>query len=521
LVSFGGGYAILWFLNFAAHAVVESPMKNTPRWLLAAAVSASLTSQAQQSPPQTRAAEIVAPAVRAVESAVSPVDTKTPETPKPVLPDLSEVIARNKSYAIPAAEIVGFDFLLNQFDRHHFGCCDFDSNIHTIRRNLRSPWDTDRDPFTVNQLGHPYQGSMYHGFARASGLNYWEALGYTFLGSAFWEIAGEATPPSRNDQVNTGIGGSFFGESLFRIANLALEHDNWGPWSKELVAAAISPPTGFNRAAFGDRFRNVFPSRDPVFFSRLQLGFSGSTQNDSSGITSTKFKRGEALGDFFIEYGLPGKPGYEYTRPFDYFTFQATASSANGFENVMTRGLLLGKAYEAGERYRGILGLYGNYDYIAPQTYRVSTTGVSLGTTGQYRISDNFELMGSALLGVGYTAAGTIHSADETDFHYGVAPQALLSARLVYGDRAAFDATLREYYISRLGAADRGGHENIGRVDLAFTWRVHKRHAVSIKYLGNRRDAYYPDLGDASQRQGTIGIFYTLLGHDRFGAVTW
>jgi len=85
-----------------------------------------------------------------------------------------------KSYAIPAAEIVGFDFLVNQFDRHELECCDFNSNIHTIRRNLRSSWGVDRDPFLVNQLGHPYQGSMYHGFARASGLGFWESFAYTF-----------------------------------------------------------------------------------------------------------------------------------------------------------------------------------------------------------------------------------------------------------------------------------------------------------------------------------------------------
>jgi hypothetical protein len=427
-----------------------------------------------------------------------------------------------KSYAIPAAEIVVFDLLLNLYDRQHFGCCEFDSNARSIRRNLQSGWANDRDPFTVNQLGHPYQGSMYHGFARASGLNFWEGLGYTFIGSAFWEIAGETTPPSRNDQVNTGIGGAFFGEALFRMSHLVLEHKDWSPWVREVAAAVISPPVGFNRAAFGERFRGAFSSHDPVVFSRLQLGFSGSTQDDNgSGVSTTKLKRNEALGDFFIEYGLPGKRGYDYTRPFDYFTFQATVSSASGFENVMTRGMLIGRQYDAGANYRGILGLYGNYDYIAPQTYRVSTTGVSLGTTGQYRISEEVELMGSALFGVGYTAAGTVRSVDEKDFHYGVSPQALLAARLIYGDRVALDVTGREYYISRVAAADRGGHENIVRFDMALTYRVHKQHAVSLKYVGNRRDTYYPDTGDHSQRRGTVGIFYTLLGHDRFGAVTW
>src|SRR5258705_9124507 len=94
-----------------------------------------------------------------------------------------------KSYFIPAVEIVAFDALLNQFDRHYYGCCDFDSNIHTIRRNLRSSWVTDRDPFLVNQLGHPYQGAMYHNFARSAGLNYWEGLGFTFLTSPLGEGA--------------------------------------------------------------------------------------------------------------------------------------------------------------------------------------------------------------------------------------------------------------------------------------------------------------------------------------------
>jgi len=70
-----------------------------------------------------------------------------------------------------------------------------------------------------------------------------------------------------------------------------------------------------------------------------------------------------------------------------------------------------------------------------------------------------------------------------------------------------------------VGAAQRGGHENIARADAAFTWRVRGPHAVSIKYLGNRRDASYPDIGGRRQQRQTVGIFYTYLGHDRFGVV--
>jgi hypothetical protein len=40
-----------------------------------------------------------------------------------------------KSYLIPALEIVGFDVLLNLFDRAYFGCCDFDVDFSSIKCN--------------------------------------------------------------------------------------------------------------------------------------------------------------------------------------------------------------------------------------------------------------------------------------------------------------------------------------------------------------------------------------------------
>lgn len=424
-----------------------------------------------------------------------------------------------KSHAIPAAEVLGFAFLLNEVNRHTDGT-DFNSNGSTIRRNLHSSWVVDRDPFQVNQLGHPYQGSMYHAFARSAGLNYWESLGYAFAGSALWEIAGENTLPSRNDQINTGIGGSFLGEILFRLSNLTLEHERVPPFWRETAAALISPSVGFNRLAFGNRFRTLFPTNDPIYFSRLQVGFSDTVQN-TAGTSATRLKRRAALIDYSIDYGLPGKPGYTYRRPFDYFSLEATASSANGAESLLTRGLLVGNDYEAGDNYRGVWGLYGLYDYIAPQTFRVSSTAAALGTTAQWKLSETMALQGTALAGAGYTAVGTTRSTSDSDYHYGVSPQALVALRLIFGERAALDLTAREYFVSRVGAAARGGHDNILRLDASFTVRVYQHHGISIRYLLNRRDAFYPDVGDSSQTQGTIGLFYTYLGHQRFGYVPW
>lgn len=420
-----------------------------------------------------------------------------------------------KSYLIPALEIVGFDVLLNLFDRAYFGCCDYDVDLSSIKRNLHRGWNEDRDEFTVNQLGHPYQGSMYHGFARASGLNYWQGLAYTFVGSIFWEIAGETTRPSKNDQISTGIGGTFLGEALFRISNFWLEQGTGSRFWREIVAAAISPPVGFNRLAFDQRFADIFPSKNPEYYSRMHLGVVSATQDrhESSG----EIDRYEGIVDMALDYGLPGKSGYTYDRPFDYFSFQAAASTAIGFESVSTHGLLFGTGYDIGNHYRGIWGLYGGYSYMAPQIFRLASTALSLGTTGEWRVSDSLALQGTGLLGVGYASVSDIAGiSNERDNHYGVAPQALLSLRLILGERASIDLTAREFFVADVsGSGVR--HDNVVRADASLTWRIHREHAVSIRYQLSRRDFDVRDLGNRIQDRGTVGIFYTLLGRNRFG----
>jgi hypothetical protein len=423
---------------------------------------------------------------------------------------------------LPALEIVGFQVLLNRYNRV-FGeqRGDYDVTADSIRRNLRSSWGTDKDPFETNQLGHPYQGAMYHGFARSAGFDYWHSLGFAFGGSALWEIAGEKTHPSRNDQVASGIGGSFLGEALFRMSSLVLEKNGAGlsHFWREVAATAIDPAAGFNRLAFGRR--SVFSSRDAAYYSRLQFGYSGSVRHDP-GLSARDVTHNEAQLDFALDYGLPGKPGYAYTRPFDHFSFQATGSSANKVENVMTRGLLVGRGYEVGNDYRGVWGLYGSYDYIAPQTYRVSTTALSLGSTAQWWLGPTLSLQGTALAGLGYAAVGTTRGpVGERAYNYGVAPQALLALRLTNDDKTSLDMALREYFVSNVASGTSGGRDNIIRAEASFTWRFARLRALTFRLIGNRRDARFTALGSTRQTQVTAGIFYTLLGQDRFGVVDW
>ena len=455
-----------------------------------------------------------------------PIAAGAPEAPKPVL---SWETGAGKSYLVPAIEIPGFILLLNGYDRFAYpnevegGGKVYNSNLSTFWDHVvHGPWGFDQDNFSMNQFMHPYQGSIYYGFARSAGLSFWESEAYTFAGSFLWETGGETTSPSVNDQIASGIAGSFLGEPLFRMASLVLEGDGGKPelW-REICAAVISPPLGFNRLVFGDSFKSVFPSHNPATFWRLRLGATLSSDLNDQG-ESSPIRRGDATVDFSMAYGLPGKPGYGYTRPFDYFHFEfiAVDNSENPLEDLMIRGLLFGKKYEVGDSYRGIWGLYGGYDYISPQIFRVSTTAASLGTTFQWWLAQAVALQGSVLGGVGYGAAGTISGVGERNYHYGVAPQGLLGLRLIFGDRAMLDATGRAYYIGDQGSTEQG-REYIDRLNVGFTVRVHGRHALGIQYIASSRDAYYPNKTDVHQTTATYSLVYTLLYDAGFGAVEW
>jgi hypothetical protein len=461
------------------------------------------------------------------------------EKPTPVL---DWGVGEGKSYLVPAWEIPAFQFLLNRYDHYAFDPQVYTSPISNFKTNTHSKWVVDNDAFATNQFLHPYQGAFYQGLARSSGLGFWESSAYTFAGSLLWEMAGENTRPSINDQVASGISGTLLGEPLFRMASLLLETDSRGDprlW-RRVAAAVISPSMGFNRLVYGNRFDGVFRSNDPAVFTRVDLGASVSTHftsnvnvnaDPSAPPTAQIYKRQAVSALFTMSYGLPGKADYSYERPFDYFNFELAADTNNAIEAVFSRGLLFGTDYEAGADYRGIWGLYGSYEYVAPQVFRVSTTAVSLGTTNQWWISPHVAFQGSLLAGAGYGGGGVLHGSGVTpagplgdgqrDYHYGLTPQALINGRLLLGDRVSLETTARVYYISKVAATESTGTEDIERIDSSLTIRIFKLHGITLRYSESIRNGRYATLPTSHQRLNTVSIGYTLLGHARLGAVDW
>ncbi len=379
----------------------------------------------------------------------------------------------DRSFLLPAVEIIGMNALVHLAGRAAIDDGTFAVTAQSIRRNLRGPWVVDDDLFQINQLLHPYQGAMYHDIARSSGLNYWQAWAYTFAGSALWEIACEATPPSRNDQMTTSIAGTFLGEPLFRVSRLLLDGRNGPPggWRK-LAATVISPPAGINHKMFGDRFDPAARDIVPALDIRAQFGVGGTNRT---------------LFGFSVEYGFPGKAGYAHVEPFDYFFIDGTASTSNGFESVSSRGLMVGKDYETGDATHGVWGLYGSYEYLAPEVFSLSSTALSFGTTAQSWLSTSITLHGTALVGLGYAATQSAHGTADRGRRYGVAPQALLGLRLIAGTRASLDLTLREYFVSDLAPVSTVQHDRIFHGDAALALRLAGHHAFGVKYSLSRR----------------------------------
>lgn len=111
--------------------------------------------------------------------------------------------------------------------------------IDSIKHNLTHGWHWDEDDFKMNQLGHPYQGSLYFNSGRANGFNFWQSSLLTMFGSAMWEICMETSKPSINDIITTTIAGSIAGEAMHR---LYVDVYKKAPW----IAWLISPQDGIN-----------------------------------------------------------------------------------------------------------------------------------------------------------------------------------------------------------------------------------------------------------------------------------
>jgi hypothetical protein len=355
--------------------------------------------------------------VLACESAAASRAQDSPASPWPAMaamaasaPDAPEP---DRSFALPALESVTFDLLLSNLNRATSGSHDYDVSWHSIEHNLRGPWVVDNDPFSTNQFAHPYQGPCF------AWRTWWATT------AACPRRGGRSWPaPFRRPWASTGScsgrGSAPCSKTLTRPTTAA---STW--------AATASPTT-------------TSPSSNGVRTNAAQV-------------------------DYAMDCGLPGNPGYSYDRPFDYFNFEAALSSANGVENLTSNGMLVGDHFAWGDSVRGIAGVYGGSEELAPQIFRVSTTSVSLGTTLPWWAAEHLAIQGGVPGGVGYAAASsTLRDVDNTEYHFGMAPRGAVNLRVIEGERLPLDVAGRLVSLGQFGVYyTLPGRQDFGTVD----WR--------------------------------------------------
>jgi len=108
---------------------------------------------------------------------------------------------------------------------------DYDTDFDSFERNLKTSPVYDKDPFSVNQIGHPYQGGILLRLRTLGRTPVLESLLYTLAGQL--SLGDVRRDHAALDSTTTSPHHRrlFVGEALFRMAGLLLEGGGERPGS--------------------------------------------------------------------------------------------------------------------------------------------------------------------------------------------------------------------------------------------------------------------------------------------------
>ena len=268
-------------------------------------------------------------------------------------------------------------------------------------QNTRHGWVWDLDDFTLNQLGHPYQGNNYFTSGRGNGLSYWESAGVAAFGSATWEYFGETTRASLNDLINTTLGGMALGEVFYRTGWLVRDTRATGRgrlW-REIAATAIDPLTGLNRFMSGDASRQTGTPAELVPSSLGGLFSVGVLWQGSN--TRAVESTGRPYLDLDLLYGNL-TTGRSRT-PYDAFFVNLRLGGGSGISRAQVRGRLVGQSLG-----RAQFTITQNYDFDKNPVYQFGAQSFELNVGVEPQLSSHISVW--LVGGGGLTALAAVDS---------------------------------------------------------------------------------------------------------------
>lgn len=323
---------------------------------------------------------VVAPAKGAAE----PAEVSEPDSWDYVIP-VASMLAVNTTFWATARYVLEADYAYIGLD--------------TMSANFEAGFEWDADGFPINQIGHPYQGALYHGGARSAGLGFWASLPYTFLGSLQWELFMEREHPSYNDLITTSIGGIALGEVLFRLSSRLIDESAGGGAraAREGGALAVNPIYGLSRLFSGAAWRQGAARPAHPVRARLSAGVGRIRPGSRDDLEPPSPIFGaRAL------YGTLAETDEEF-EPFDWFTLEMGLKfhdSRLAAAHLDITGLLTRWAIDCGADNDCAWGLINHYDYYDSPIFNVGTSSVGAGLLADFRLPWSLDLFLEGDMGV-------------------------------------------------------------------------------------------------------------------------
>ncbi len=348
---------------------------------------------------------------------------------------------------VVASEVLGLNVLVWGWDRYVLDKTYARVGPSYWKRNLREGWEWDHNHWAINFYGHPYQGSMYYATARAGGYDFYASMLWAALGSSTWELFAETEYPSRNDLVMTSVGGSVYGEVLYRMSRKLYGLEEV-PWYKQIAAFIIEPAGVLQRKMFGNRDGKT---GNTAMDMDLYLGLGVRKGSLSRFGAEEEDELDNDWRDRHLMLGLDIEYGHPYTkvkRPFDYFTILgALELGENGNLGHLD---VTGKLANIGAHGRGHwvdFATYLDYDTFYGEFATIGTISLGGGVdfalwltpTLRFRMTNQLFWIMLGTTDMGYDdiikARNPDYKSDKDNYQYSMGAKYALAMELAFGKR--------------------------------------------------------------------------------------
>jgi hypothetical protein len=392
-----------------------------------------------------------------------------------------------------AFKVVALNLGVGAFDSYVMNRSWAKISLTTIRRNIETGFVFDNDTYTMNCFCHPFHGSLYFNIARSSGLSFWQSAPYALGGSAMWETCMETEPPSINDLVFTTTGGTYLGETLFRISSRIVDGRTRGldRVGRELLGFVLNPAEGLTRLLNGQMFRYEGSSDETgtPFKTTLVIGRTESAtpwrifQSGGEPFLSMTFRSG----DPFTEKADPGA--------FDFFVHHSRFQLGKKFSMTQSGYGYLGGLRFVNENGTGhVLGVFLDFDFRMTEAVRLAAPSITGGWISRFRLGTKAEAQTAVQVGV--MLLGTCSDpyiqkggAMERDYDYGSGLIIKGEEKLSLGKWGTFELTTAHHILFVIKGTS--GVDRATFFEASYDIPVYKSLSLGLEYVYALRNSNY------------------------------